>query len=53
LNPGILLGPRFQDMAINLMKNLEEDRLRVVRAILGITGFKRKPNITPLGAAEF
>lgn len=34
LNPGILLGPRFQDMAVNLMKNLQEDRLKVIRAVL-------------------
>jgi SAM-dependent methyltransferase len=34
LNPGILLGPKFNDMAVNLMKNLEEDRLKVIRAVL-------------------
>jgi SAM-dependent methyltransferase len=37
LNPGILLGPAFQDMAINLMKNLEEGRLKVIRAVLRLS----------------
>jgi SAM-dependent methyltransferase len=34
LNPGILLGPKIGDMMVNLMKNLEEDRLKVIRAVL-------------------
>lgn len=34
LSPGVLLGPDYPLMMMNLLKNLEEDRLRVVQAVL-------------------
>ncbi len=37
LNPGILLGPDFQLMAINLMKNLKEKRIKIIQAILRLS----------------
>ena len=36
LSRGILLGPEFPIKAANVLRNLEEDRLRVVRAILSL-----------------
>jgi SAM-dependent methyltransferase len=34
LSPGILMGPEFPAKAGNALRNLEEDRLRVVQAVL-------------------
>lgn len=34
LSPGVLLGPDYPLMMMNLLRNLEEDRLRVVQAVL-------------------
>lgn len=34
LSPGVLLGPDYPLMMTNLLENLEEDRLRVVQAVL-------------------
>lgn len=34
LSLALLMGPTFPDMAANMLRNLEEDRLRVVQAVL-------------------
>jgi len=34
LTPKVILGPRFPDMVMNLLRNLEEERLKVIRAVL-------------------
>jgi SAM-dependent methyltransferase len=33
LNPGIILGPQYRLMMINVLKNLKEDRMRVIEAV--------------------
>jgi ubiquinone/menaquinone biosynthesis C-methylase UbiE len=37
LSPGVLLGPDYPLMMTNLLENMEEDRLRVVQAVLELT----------------
>ena len=33
LNPGVILGPQYRTMMINVLKNLEEDRMRIIQAV--------------------
>ncbi len=40
LSPGILMGPEFPIKAANVLRNLEEDRLRVVQALLRLQGLQ-------------
>jgi len=42
LSPGILMGPEFSMKAANVLRSLEEDRLRVVEAVLLLPGSGRE-----------
>jgi SAM-dependent methyltransferase len=33
LNPGVILGPQYRTMMLNVLKNLEEDRMRIIQAV--------------------
>jgi SAM-dependent methyltransferase len=37
LNPGVILGPEYRTMMENVLKNLKEDRMRVIQAVFALT----------------